>query len=186
VGENERLSALAMERYDDCEALHAELGQPYQSATVKGLRAQLVAITAARDEACIASARSTVPLLADAVEKLVAENERLKARAHHDCDDPDCQRCFHLGPLLVATKQQLAASQAEVQRITTVELDFRDRLLTAVADDLEQQLAAMTEARDEALNAWESWVDTEGQYPAGESPENARIAELRLVGEKAK
>ncbi len=46
---------------------------------------------------------------------------------------------------------------------------------------LEQDLAAMTAARDEACTAWESWVDTESN---GESPQNKRIDELRAIGRK--
>lgn len=38
--ERDSFAKLAMERYDDLEALHAELGQTYQSVTVQNLRAE--------------------------------------------------------------------------------------------------------------------------------------------------
>lgn len=88
------------------------------------------------DATWIASARSTVPLLADAVEKLVAENERLNAV---------------------------------------------DRIKSDGYCKLEQQLAAMTEARDEACDIAIAWVTAEGPGPA---PQRDRIAELRAVGEQ--
>ena len=60
--ERDRLRARVLELHDDLEALHAELGEPYQSATVSGLRRQRDELRAALAEAVAIARESRPPL----------------------------------------------------------------------------------------------------------------------------
>jgi hypothetical protein len=79
-------------------------------------------------------------------------------------------------------KDQLAAANAEIERLRDL-TDKQRQVHNEYATEKNQQLAAMTKARDEACDGWETAVD-QSDYPHGTFAElrRAEIAALRKVG----